>query len=104
VAETEAVSQVRTVIAEAQLRLPAGIRIRRGRSSWDRRRRLYGIPRQADACPERIMKSLTIVPSIPGSGWQRRMYVAVARPPSGIELGVADAREEASLHLIVGRW
>jgi hypothetical protein len=32
------------------------------------------------------------------------MYVAIASPPAGIDLGVADAREEASLHVIVGRW
>jgi hypothetical protein len=104
--EAEAIGQIRKIIADAQLRLPPGMQTGNQRSTWNRRRNRFGIPhlRQAYARPERVMTSLTVVPASPDSGWRKKMYVAIASPPAGIDLGVADAREEASLHVIVGRW
>jgi hypothetical protein len=104
VTEAEAIGKIRAIIADAQLRLPPGMQSGSRRGVWTRRRNRFGLPQQASAMPERLMKALTIVPSSSGSAWQTEMYVAIANSPAGIDLGVADAREEASLHLIVGRW
>jgi hypothetical protein len=36
--------------------------------------------------------------------WRRRTYVAVTANGPEVELGVEGAREEASFHVVVGRW
>jgi hypothetical protein len=40
----------------------------------------------------------------PVPDWRRRTYVAVTATGPEVELGVEGAREEASFHVVVGKW
>jgi hypothetical protein len=53
---------------------------------------------------ERMLAALELVPAQEGSAWQRKTYMAIVEHSPSVVTGLEDAVEEASLHVIRGKW